>query len=96
MDFALSQKHEMLRTMFQEFAANEVDPIAAEIDETCEFPLENVKKMGKLGFLGIPFPKEYGGSGGDQLAYVMAIEELSRACATHGVIVADVYKRQDI
>jgi len=86
MDFALSSKHEMLRTLYQEFAEKEIAPIAAEIDETCEFPLENVKKMGKLGLLGIPFPKEYGGTGGDQLAYVMATEELSRACATHGVI----------
>ncbi|MFY9175603.1 MAG: acyl-CoA dehydrogenase [Peptococcia bacterium] len=88
MDFALSPKHEMLRTMYREFAETEIEPIAADIDLNCEFPYENVKKMGKLGLLGIPFPKEYGGTGGDQLAYVMAIEEISRACATHGVIVA--------
>lgn len=88
MDFALSPKHEMLRTMYQEFAANEVEPIAEDVDHNHEFPYENVKKMAKLGFLGLPYPQEYGGAGADILAYVMAVEEISRACATHGVILS--------
>jgi len=88
MEFALSPKHEMLRNMYREFAEKEIEPIAAEIDETCEFPFENVKKMGKLGMLGIPFPKKYGGAGGDNLSYIIAVEEISRACATHGVILS--------
>lgn len=88
MDFALSPKHEMLRTMYQEFAANEVDPIAEDVDHNHEFPYENVKKMAKLGFFGLPYPQKYGGAGADNLAYIMAVEELSRACATHGVILS--------
>jgi len=88
MDFALSPKHEMLRTMYQEFAEKEITPIAADIDETCVFPLENVKKMARLGFLGLPFPRQYGGTGADTLSYIMAVEEVSRACATHGVILS--------
>lgn len=86
MDFALSPKHEMLKTMFQDFAEKEITPIAAEIDESCEFPVDNVRKMSQVGLLGLPFPKQYGGSGADNLAYTIAVEEISRACATHGVI----------
>ncbi len=85
MDFALSPKHEMLRTMFREFAEKEIAPIAAEIDETMEFPYNTVKKMAELGFMGIPFPKEYGGAGAGDLAYIIAVEEISRICASHGV-----------
>ena len=61
MDFTLDKKHEMARSLFREFAENEVKPLAQEVDETEEFPVENVKKMQKLGFMGIPVPKEYGG-----------------------------------
>ena len=63
MDFTLDKKHEMARSLFREFAENEVKPLAQEVDETEEFPVENVKKMQKLGFMGIPVPKEYGGQG---------------------------------
>lgn len=88
MDFELTKKQEMFRTLFQEFAEKEVAPIASEIDETGEFPWDTVKKMGKLGFLGLPFPKEYGGAGADTLTYIMAVEEISRACAATGVILS--------
>ena len=61
MDFTLSKEHEMARTLFREFAEKEVKPLAQEVDETEEFPRATVEKMAKLGFLGIPVPKEYGG-----------------------------------
>ena len=88
MDFTLDKKHEMARSLFREFAENEVKPLAQEVDETEEFPVENVKKMQKLGFMGIPVPKEYGGQGCDPLTYVMCVEELSKVCATTGVVVS--------
>ncbi|WP_238884218.1 acyl-CoA dehydrogenase [Clostridium sp. YIM B02551] len=88
MDFALTKEQQLVRQMVREFALNEVKPIAGEIDETEEFPMENVKKMAKLGMLGIPFKKEYGGAGGDTVSYIMTVEELSKVCGTHGVIVS--------
>ena len=88
MNFGLTREQELVRQMVREFAVNEVKPIAAEIDETEEFPMENVKKMAELGMMGIPFPKELGGAGGDVLSYIMTVEELSKVCGTHGVIVS--------
>lgn len=88
MNFQLTREQELLRQMVREFALNEVKPIAAEIDETERFPMENVKKMAELGMLGIPFAKEYGGAGGDTLSYILAVEELSKVCGTTGVIVS--------
>lgn len=88
MDFTLSNEQKMLREMFRKFAENEVRPLAEEIDETERFPEETVKKMAKLGMMGIYFPKEYGGAGGDVLTYAMCVEELSKACGTTGVIVS--------
>ena len=88
MDFTLSKKHEMARTLFKEFAENEVKPLAQETDENEQFPVETVEKMAKYGFLGIPVPKEYGGQGCDPLTYVMCVEELSKVCGTTGVIVS--------
>ncbi|MDO4594699.1 MAG: acyl-CoA dehydrogenase [Tissierellia bacterium] len=88
MDFKLSKEHEMLRKMYEEFAINEVEPIAAEVDEEERAPLETIEKMKKAGFFGIPIPKEYGGEGGDYLGYVLAVEELSKKCATTGVILS--------
>ena len=75
MDFTLSKKHEMARTLFKEFAENEVKPLAQETDENEQFPVETVEKMAKYGFLGIPVPKEYGGQGCDPLTYAMCVEE---------------------
>ena len=88
MDFHLSKEHEMIRKMYREFAENEVKPLAEEIDETERFPMETVEKMAKLGFMGIYFPKKYGGAGGDVLSYAMCVEELSKVCGTTGVIVS--------
>ena len=88
MDFTLSKEHEMARTLFRDFAEKEVKPLAQEVDETEEFPRGTVEKMAKLGFLGIPIPKEYGGQGCDPLAYAMCVEELSKVCGTTGVIVS--------
>lgn len=88
MNFTLDKKHEMARALFHDFAENEVRPVAKDVDETEEFPRENVEKMGQLGFLGIPIPREYGGQGCDVLTYVMCVEELSKVCGTTGVIVS--------
>ncbi len=88
MNFTLSKEHEMLRGLFRDFAETEAKPLAEEVDEHERFPIETVEKMAKSGFLGIPFPKEYGGQGCDSLAYVLCVEELSRVCATTGVIVS--------
>ncbi len=88
MEFGLSKKHEMARSLFKEFAENEVKPLAQETDETEKFPRETVDKMAKYGFLGIPVPKEYGGQGCDILTYAMCVEELSKVCGTTGVIVS--------
>jgi alkylation response protein AidB-like acyl-CoA dehydrogenase len=78
MDFDLSPDHELIRRTVREFAEGEVAPVAEELDRTKSFPYEIVTKLGKLGLMGIPFPQEYGGGGGDTLAYALAVEELTR------------------
>ncbi len=88
MDFTLSKEQLMAQKLFREFAQNEVKPLAAAVDEEEMFPLENVKKMAKLGFFGIPVPREYGGQGADTLTYAMCVEEMSKVCATTGVIIS--------
>ncbi|HUI33100.1 MAG: acyl-CoA dehydrogenase [Dysgonamonadaceae bacterium] len=88
MDFSISKKEILFRQMLREFTEKEVSPLAAEVDEQERFPMETVEKMAKLGIMGIPIPIEYGGSGGDNSLYAIAVEELSRACATTGVIVS--------
>lgn len=88
MDFNLTKQQILFQQMIREFAEKEVKPLAAEVDESERFPLETVEKMAKLGIMGIPFPVEYGGAGGSNLLYSMAVEELSRVCATTGVIVS--------
>ena len=88
MDYKLSPEHLMARTLFSEFAENEVKPYAEEVDETEEFPRGTVDKLEKYGFMGIPIPREYGGQGCDSLTYVMCVEEISKRCATTGVIVS--------
>ena len=88
MDFNLNKTQELFRQMIREFAEKEVKPLAAEIDEQERFPQETVEKMAKLGIFGIPVPKQYGGAGGDNLMYSIAVEELSRCCATTGVVVS--------
>jgi butyryl-CoA dehydrogenase len=88
MNFSLSKEHEMLREMYRNFTVQEVKPLAEEIDEEERFPVETVEKLARFGFLGIPFPRDLGGGGADVLAYAMAVEELSKACGTTGVIVS--------
>lgn len=88
MDFTLSEKHLLAQELFRNFATNEVAPCAKKVDEESFFPQENVKKMSKYGFLGIPVPKKYGGQGADHLTYILAIEELAKVCATTAVIVS--------
>ena len=88
MDFRMDKEHLLLQQMYREFVEKEVAPLAAEVDETEEAPMATVEKLAKYGFLGIPNAKEYGGQGGDYIAYVMAVEELAKACATTSVIVS--------
>lgn len=88
MNFELTREQELVRQMIREFAVNEVKPLAAEIDETERFPMETVKKMAKLGVMGIPFSPEYEGAGGDVLSYILCVEELSKVCGTTGVILS--------
>jgi len=88
MDFSLSKEQELFLKMIREFTEKEVKPLATEIDEDERFPEETVAKMAKLGILGIPFSTEYNGAGGNNILYAMAVEELSRACGTTGVIVS--------
>ncbi len=87
MNFIPTMEQEMVCKMVREFAKNEVEPIAAEIDENARFPQETIDKAGKIGLMGMPFPVEYGGAGADYVAYVMAIEELSKVCGSTGVII---------
>ncbi|MCI9596224.1 MAG: acyl-CoA dehydrogenase [Firmicutes bacterium] len=86
MNFQLTKEQEFVRKMVREFATNEVEPLAAEIDQEHRFPVETVEKMAKYGLLGVPFPTEYEGAGGDHISYAITVEELSRVCASTGVI----------
>lgn len=88
MDFMLDKEHRLLATMFREFADSEVKPLAKEVDEEERFPEETVRKLARYGFMGIPFPKEWEGSGGDNLAYAMAVETISSVCGTTGVVLS--------
>lgn len=88
MDFSLTKQEQLFLQMVREFAENEVKPLAAEIDEQERFPMETVEKMGKIGLMGIPIPTQYGGQGGTTQMYSMAVEELSKVCATTGVVVS--------
>jgi alkylation response protein AidB-like acyl-CoA dehydrogenase len=88
MDFELSEEQKTIRALAREFARKEIAPIAARIDETGEFPSDTIKKMGELGFMGIEVPIEYGGAGLDTICYVLAIEEISKVCASHGTIMS--------
>ncbi len=83
-----SEELMMMRDLAREFAENEIAPMAAEIDETSEFPMENLRKMGELGLLGIPFSEEYGGSGMNSLAFALAMEQFGAACGATTLSVA--------
>jgi short-chain 2-methylacyl-CoA dehydrogenase len=78
MDFDLSDEHRLIQSTVRDFALQEVAPVAEELDREKRFPYEIVAKLGALGLMGIPFPQEFGGGGGDSLAYALAVEELTR------------------
>jgi len=88
MELGFDKEHILLRQMLKEFTENEVKPLASEIDEEERFPKETVEKMRVAGIMGIPFPEKYCGEGGDYIGYVTAVEELSKACATTGVVLS--------
>ena len=88
MDFFQDEMHEELQKMYREFAQGEVKALAAQIDKDERFPEETVAKMAEMNLLGIPFPEEYGGAGMDNLSYAQCVEELSKVCASTGVIVS--------
>src|SRR5690625_3285805 len=85
MNFQVTEEQQMLRQMVRDFATREVEPSAAERDEEERFDREIFDKMAELGLTGIPWPVEYGGIGSDYVSYVIAVEELSRVCASTGV-----------
>ena len=86
--FFLTEEHKMIRQAARDFAQKEIFPIAPEYDESGEFPLETIRKMGAMGFMGIEVPEKYGGAGMDTLAYVLALEEICKADAAHGTIMS--------
>lgn len=88
MNFGLTTEQELVKQMITEFAIKEVEPFAAEIDETEVFPMETVKKMAKCGIMGMMYPKEYGGAGSDYISYITVVEELAKVCATTSVILS--------
>jgi butyryl-CoA dehydrogenase len=88
MDFQLTKQQKLAQKIAREFARQELEPRAQELDETMEFPRDAIQKMAKLGFMGISIPKEYGGAGLDTVSYTLIIEELAKACASTAIIVA--------
>ncbi|PID81298.1 MAG: acyl-CoA dehydrogenase [Clostridiales bacterium] len=88
MSFLFTQEDFMMQDLFRAFTENEVQPLAEQVDEEEMFPVETVKKMAKIGMMGIPFPREYGGQGGTYLQYANAVETLATACATTSIIVS--------
>lgn len=88
MDFELTQDQKLVQEMVRKFAINELEPVASEIDRSREFPWKNIKKMAELGLLGVIIPEEYGGAGLDFLSLAIVIEEISKVCASTGVIIA--------
>ena len=85
MNFALTQAQEMTRKMVRDFAVDKIKPRAIDIDTKADFPEDLFKEMGELGLLGIPFPEEEGGSGGDTVTYALAVEEIGRVCGSTGL-----------
>jgi alkylation response protein AidB-like acyl-CoA dehydrogenase len=88
MDFALTENHLMIQAAARDFAQREIAPVAARFDLSGDFPLENVRKAGELGFMGVEVPEEYGGAGMDAISYVLVMEEIAYADAAHATIVS--------
>lgn len=88
MNFTLTEEHQLVKDMCRKFAENELMPTAAEYDLKHEIPWEHIKKLGEMGMMGVVYPEEYNGAGMDYLSYAIAVEELSRGCASTGVIVS--------
>ncbi len=84
----ITDEHKMIQSAARDFARNSIAPIAAEFDESGDFPLETIREMGQLGFMGIEVPEEYGGAGMDTLAYVLAMVEICKVDASHGTIMS--------
>lgn len=85
MNFELTKEQEMTRKMVRDFAVDKIKPRAIDIDTKADFPEDLFKEMGELGLLGIPFPEEEGGSGGDTVTYALAVEEIGRVCGSTGL-----------
>jgi len=88
MDLTLTEEQRLIQKTAQEFACKEIEPVAAKFDETGQVPIENFRKLGELGFLGLMVPEEYGGNKADTVSYVLVVEEISKACASTGVMLA--------
>jgi len=88
MDLRLTEEQKLIQKTARDFAAKEIEPLAAKLDETGEVPIENFRKLGELGFLGLMVPEEYGGNEADAVSYVLVVEEISKACASTGTMVA--------
>ncbi|MBW1742379.1 MAG: acyl-CoA dehydrogenase [Deltaproteobacteria bacterium] len=88
MNFSLTEEQKMIQDMCRRFAENEVKPVAARLDETHEHPADLCQKMGELGLMGVAIPEEYGGAGMDYVSYMVAMIEISKACASTGVIMS--------
>src|SRR5215470_932855 len=88
MDFDLTEEQQLVRETARDFATREIEPKAAELDKTARWPTEIVARMAELGFLGMAIPAELGGAGLDNVSYALVVEEVSRACASCGVIMS--------
>lgn len=88
MDFELTEEQRLFQETARQFADKEIAPIATQVDERAEFPHATIRKLGELGFMGVAVPQAYGGAGADTVCYLLALEEISRACASHGVIMS--------
>ena len=88
MRLELTDEQQMIQATVREFADSQIRPIAAEIDRDCRFPHETVKRMGELGLMGMAIPERWGGSAAGAVAYVVALEEIARACASHAVVMS--------
>ncbi|HEX5788234.1 MAG TPA: acyl-CoA dehydrogenase family protein, partial [Woeseiaceae bacterium] len=88
MDFALTEEHQIIQSAAREFAENEIAPVAAQYDESGEFPTETIRAAGELGFMGVEIPERWGGAGLDSVSYALVMTEISAADAAHGTIVS--------